>query len=260
MDDNDNISFVDLLDLVSKEQTFELVLTNNISVACKQLSTQQLKRFIETIVDSPLTQAAFNSTATKIFKECVCDITETQFDALTIIDKLIFILETRIRSISPNLSVNKDDPSSIIELTKVLENIKNATIEHITLFCDKTITQDKFTLSFGPPLLLAEAQLNSEIYSTLKPNLNNEDELRTVLGDIFVNEIAKSLKSVKIDGSVLDFSTTTFRERLKILEKLPASLIQEVVEYVEAFKKVTDSCLIVDGYSLSINGSLFSIR
>jgi hypothetical protein len=76
----------------------------------------------------------------------------------------------------------------------------------------------------------------------------------------FINEIAKAVQSLTIEDKTLDLSTVTFKSRLKTIESLPASLIQKVIEYVESYKKVIDECLVVDGYTVPIDGSLFSLR
>ena len=61
------VNFQQLLNTIADEQTFELSLTNT-NLQCKQLTTLQLKELIETVVDSPVTQAIFNSAILKFLK------------------------------------------------------------------------------------------------------------------------------------------------------------------------------------------------
>ena len=102
--------------------------------------------------------------------------------------------------------------------------------------------------------------MNEEIYKNSNPNVEDPEELRKVLGEAFINEIAKAVRTLTIDEKTLDLSTVTFKSRLKTIETLPASLIQKVIEYIEEYKKVVDDCLTVNGHTIVIDGSLFSLR
>jgi hypothetical protein len=128
------------------------------------------------------------------------------------------------------------------------------------LFSVSSATEGKITLTFGPALLDAESQLNDEIYKNSNPNVEDPEELRKVLGDAFINEIAKAVRTLTINDQTLDFSAVTFKSRLKTIETLPASLIQKVIEYIEEYKKVVDESLTVNGHTIVIDGSLFSLR
>jgi hypothetical protein len=58
----------------------------------------------------------------------------------------------------------------------------------------------------------------------------------------------------------MDLSTGTFENRVKVIESVPASAIQKAIEYIEKQKRVIDECLTVNGYTIPIDGSLFSLR
>lgn len=254
----DNKEFYDLLDQIVNEQTFDLELTNGQTVKCKQLSTAQLKELIKTVVDSPLTQAAFNSTATKIFKQSI--ISECDSSSLTTVDRLLFILEARIQSISPVMQAEEEGKTISIDFNQVKTNLLAKLKENANLFAPLEATDGKITTNIEVPLLNTESLLNDEIYRNLVVDVNDAEQLRKVLGEAFINEIAKSIKSITIDDKTLDFSTVTFKSRLKTIESLPALLVQKVIEYIEKYKKIIDNCMTVEGYTIPVDSSLFSLR
>lgn len=258
----DNKEFYDLLNSIANEQTFSLELSPRESeeittVSCKQLSTAQLKKLIETVVDSPLTQASFNSTATRVFKESL--VAKPSYP-LNTIDRLLFILETRIQSLSPTMVTREDGEEVVINFKEVSEKLKQQLRENQTLLRSSSATEGKLTVNFGVALLDADTQLNEEIYKNINPNVEDADELRQILGDAFINEIAKSIQSITIGEKTLDLSTVTFKSRLKAIESLPASLIQQVIKHIEQYKKILDDCSVVEGHTITIDGSLFSLR
>ena len=258
----ENKEFYDLLNSIVEEQTFSLDLSPNEAgetktVSCKQLSTSQLKELIKTVVDNPLTQWAFNSTTTNIFKNSLI---EQPSSSLNIIDRLLFILATRIHSISSIIKLTSDEEELIVNLEDVKSNINNQIKENCILFQPATATEGKLTIKFGVALLDAEAQLNEEIYKNVNPSVNDPEELRKVIGEAFINEIAKSIYSLTIQDKTLDFSTMSFASRLQAIESLPASLIQKVIDYIENYKKIIEECLSINGHDIAIDGSLFSLR
>ena len=92
MSTENNKEFYQLLNEIVELQTFDLSLSDGSSVKCKQLTTSQLKDLIKSIVDSPLTQAEFNTTASKIFKNSqkayvVTEGVGTKADALDLLDR-----------------------------------------------------------------------------------------------------------------------------------------------------------------------------
>lgn len=257
---NDNKEFYDLLNSIVNEQTFSLDLCpgeNAYTVSCKHLSTAQLKELVKTVVDSPLTQSSFNSTATKVFNQSLIDVPEID---LNIIDRLLFIIETRIHSLSPTMTITNEDKTIVLNFEEIRNNLKQQLAEHRTLFASSSATEGKISIEFGVALLETESKLNEEIYKDINPSVEDAEQLRKVIGDAFINEIAKAVQSVTIGEATLDLSTVTFKSRLNTIESLPASLIQKVIGYIENYKKVVDECLTVDGYTLPIDGSLFSLR
>jgi hypothetical protein len=255
---SENKEFYDLLNSVVNDETFDLQLTPaSETIKCKQLSTAQLKELIKAVVDSPLTQSAFNTTASKVFKD---SLVSSPVSELNVIDRLLFLIETRIQSLSPTSTVTREEKEIRIDFEKIKQALHKNIKENANLFESKIVQHEKITVDVCVPPLVTETQLNEELYKNANINVEDADQLRKVLGEAFINEIAKSIKSVTIQDKTLDLSTVTFKSRLKTIESLPASLIQKVIEYIEGYKKVIDKTLTVDGYLIPIDGSLFSVR
>jgi hypothetical protein len=257
--DNQNLDFLNLLNTITNTKTFEMELSPKLGVAsqhikCKYLSTLQLKELIKTIVDSPLTQANFNVTAGKIFKESILS---ENVPTLSVIDRLFFILESRINSIAATKEfANK----STVNYQEVLNTLREKIKSNNDSFLPTTIEDGGISLTVGVGLLEADIQMNEEMYKGLEVDTNDDEQLRKILGDSFLNEIAKSIYTVTIENSTLDLSTVNFRTRLQVVERLPASLVQKVVSYIEVYKKIVDQSLIVENESIDVDGSLFSYR
>jgi hypothetical protein len=260
MDTTSNKEFYDLLNSATKTESFSLTLTDGKEYTFKQLSTSQLKDLIKTVVDSPLTQAVFNNTISRIMRESL--VTEgIDASLFNVVDRLLFTLETRIQSISPKITLSKENLTEEIDLQKVKQKLTENLKSNSVLFVDDSNISNQVELTFGVPLIKTETQLNDELYKDVDLNVENQEELRKILGETFINELAKSIKVVKVQDKELDLSTVTFKSRLKTVESLPASLISNVISYIENYIKILDDSLLVkEDLSVPIDGSLFSLR
>lgn len=255
---SENKEFYDLLKTLTEEQTFALSLFSvTEKVACKYLTTSQLKELIKTVVDSPLTQSAFNTTCTNVFKN---SLVFPPAHPLNVLDRLVFILQTRANSISPTITVKSYNGPIQVNIADVLNKIYDEKSKNVGKFNSQTETEGKIKVTYGVALLDAELQLNEEIYKDLKINTEDPEEMKNLLGDSFVNEISKCIQTITIDEKTLDLSKVTFSERLKMIGTVPASLIQKVVSYIENYKDIIENCLTVEGNLIILDASLFSVK
>lgn len=256
---NTEKDFLSLLSSLAQEQQFTCTFprqTGDVEVTFKSLTTAQLKDLVKTAVDSPLTQSVFNSTASRIFKESVLS---TSADIqLNTIDRLIFLLETRIQTISSTKKVKTKEKEVDIDYNNILKSLRDSIKLNSTLFASTTFSSNNVTVVCGPPLIDTEIQLEEEIYKNVEIKIDNPEELRKFVGEAFINEIAKSIDTVSIETKTIKTAEIPFKERLKIIEMLPASLIQKVIDYIEAYKSVTNNCLTIGDYTVLIDSTLFS--
>jgi hypothetical protein len=240
------------------EACFSLLLTNRTKYSFRRLNTNNLKELIKTVVDSPLTQSAFNTTVTNVMKETITPTMDVL--GLNVVDRLLFCLTTRIESLSPVLTLTKDKESLEVNLVQCRDQIQQNIAKNLTLFDTQKTTLNNITLTYRIPLLKAEEQLSKEINKTTDINISTPEELRKVIGDAFIQEIATTIETVRVGDSVLDLQQISFANRIKTVEALPATAIQEVIKFIEQYKKVTESALTKDSWVVPIDGSLFSQR
>jgi len=260
MSESTNKEFYDLLNSVTSTETFSLTLTDSKEYTFKQLTTSHLKDLIKTVVDSPLTQVVFNNTISRIMKESLVS-EGVDASSFNVIDRLLFTLETRIKSISSSITLTNESATEVVDLQSVKQKLVDSLQSNSTLFADSSTSNEQVQVTFGVPIIRIETQLNDELYKNASLEVQNQEELRKILGETFINEIAKSIKTIKVQDKELDLSSVTFKSRLKTVESLPASLINAVISYIEQYRKVVDDSLLVKAeVSVPIDGSLFSLR
>lgn len=261
---SENKELLRFLQELNSQQTFKVALTPRLNnstvyvpeVECVPLTTSQLKKLIETVVDSPITQSVFNSTATEIFKSCSKLLPED----VNVIDRLLFLIETRINSLSPSANYKEDDKEYAVDFREIKEQLQKTLNEHYVSLAPSLAQEGQIIVRYQLPLLESESRLNEEVYKKIKIKVDDMEEFRKILGEAFIHEIAKVITSVEVGQQTVTFNNLSFAERIKIVENLPSSLIQHVIEFIEKYKKIIDDALKVNDYLITIDGSLFSIR
>lgn len=248
-----------ILKELAAASAYDLKLSNGTVVKTKPLSTSQLREFIKTMSDSPLTQALFNTAATKVFKESIIDLPADYHP--TIYDRLLFLIQARILSIHPSATlVNSDNVSVDIDLKQLQNNLYEVFTQNVEVFAQKTVTDDKVSLTIETPTLNTELRLNEEVYKDYKTNTETNAELKQLLADFFVYELAKYISSMSIaGGSTVNFSDLSFTDRVEIIQTLPVTSIQHVIDYVEKQKALVDALFLVDGMYLIVDSSFFAL-
>lgn len=258
----ENKELLNFLKDLSTQNTFSVNLyprsVDNIpSIECVPLTTSQLKKLIETVVDSPITQSVFNSTVTDIFKSC----TKSSLpNDVNIIDRLLFLIETRINSLSPTANFKEEEKEIAVDFNEIKANLQKKLLENLSDLTSTSFSDNQIIINYGLPLLEAETRLNEEVYKKIKLKVDDMEEFRKTLGEAFIHEIAKTITSVEVNNQTLHFNTLTFSDRVKVVESLPSSAVQHVIGFIETYKKIIEEALTINGYTLSIDGSLFSIR
>lgn len=262
---NNNQEFFSLLEEIKEQELHPIQLTSRQPIKIKQLTALHLKDLVESVVDSPVTQSLFSSTINKILKTSVSTETPVDYNTLNYIDKVIFAVNTRINSLSPTLKVTEDKEQFEIDLNEIKKRLSSLVNQNPTLFHEQTITSDSCNITYGIPLIFVEDQINSEI-NKIKSDKQAEtpEQLRKMLGEAFINEIAKTIKTIEIKGKNIDLATIQFKTRIQMVESLPASLLSNVIRFIESYKKQLDECLTMqkpDGqpYTVNIDGSLFTM-
>jgi len=219
------------------------------NIPFKQLTTEQLKRILKTIIDVPLYNTEFILTINSIIKEnCL----ETDFDTntLTVLDKQIILFKTRIESVSSSYTFEIEDEKITTSLSDKLTNFLNKQI----ILDSETYSNNSYSIVCSLPTLITENKLEKELHQNIAFTINTPEELRNAIGETFINEITKFITSITINLTPVDLSVYSFKDRIKIVERLPIALINDVIKYIEKYRN-----LVKELYSFELqlnNGSV----
>lgn len=238
-------------------------------VSFTELTTEQQKRIVKTIVNSPLYQAEFMGVMKDVVKENCTD-SKIDVDKLNIIDKFFILLKMRSVSIGKQIKLEN---KKMVDLDEILDKAK----EKVKTLKPKPVSDDEgiYEILVRVPTIeneyLVDIGLQDNVITNIDEQNINVATIKGILGETFTSEIVKYISTVSIkddDETVnINFDNMGFTDRIKILELIPTKVTEKVVAYIEKVRKEIDKLVIVktigdDGKvkeeKLSIDGSFFT--
>jgi hypothetical protein len=234
---------INLIQGLDNESSFNIFIPSlQKEVKFKQLTTEQLKRILKTVVDSPVYNTEFIKTFNSIIKENCLD-KEISIDSLTIFDKLLIIFKTKIESISSEFNFTFTDEE--IQNNNLKEKNKIVNIEtHFKDFLEKNINfetqvieHNNSTVTCNLPTIFTENKLEQELHKNIKIEVTTPEELRAIVGETFINEVTKFITDISVNGSSIDLLKLSFKNRISVVENLPTQIINKVIKYIENYRE-----------------------
>jgi len=220
-------------------------------ISFKTLTTEQLKNLLKTVVDSPVYNTEFITNFNKIVKINSAD-DSINVNNLTIFDKVLIFLKTRIENISSEyISTLSEDEIKQYNLEKDfqfkidLQKIYDEIIDENKKFEPLLVEDNSISLTCTLPSIGTENKLEHELHQNVKFDIRTPSELREVIGNTFINEVTKYVAKLSIDGKELDLTQLDFKKRIKIVEKIPTTIIKNVLAYIESYKKYVSNKLTI---------------
>jgi hypothetical protein len=112
------------------------------------------------------------------------------------------------------------------------------------------------------PTIKEEAEYDLEVSKNLNKNSTKTDkEIKNIVIDAFLTETSKYINKISISTQDINFKSLTLNQKIKITEKIPAVILQKILDSASNWKKTVDEVLTVkhEDYTatISIDGILF---
>lgn len=224
---------------ISDSYSFDIwIPSKNKNAKFTEITALQQKDILSGSMDSSIYSKKFNTALYEIIKNNTSeDITE-----FTILDKILICLQLR-EKVSNIIKVQKKNDKIDVDITPIIAEFKK-NYNHPK---ETVLTHNNIIITVYPSYILEEKEYDDTILKDNKKaeDIKNTDDIQDVISNAFIGELAKSIKKLKINDQTIDLLPLTFKQRIKLVEKMPASLIQEILNIVSEWKKDIDVFLTV---------------
>ena len=91
-------------------------------------------------------------------------------------------------------------------------------------------------ITVSAPTLKDEYKFDKYIYGNLNKKENEFEEFKGIIGAAFLGETSKYIKEISINNSSTNFSKLHIPQKIQFVERLPAVLVQKIVDKIVSWK------------------------
>ena len=246
-------NFNDILNSLSEiNKHYEIYVPSlNCKVGFTGLTAKQQKEVLQTVLDKDLTGISFSILVSDIITN---NLTDKNINILSV-DRNYIITCLRILSLSSKYR-NLDEEE--LDLTPILSNniplpqeIKGATFNEGDLQVVAEI-----------PLLTKDKSINIETKKRiLTTNSTTSEITKDALGELYIGEITKFIKSLKTPKAEILFNDMTFNQKFQIVEKLPLSITSKIVTFINNVKDFDKKLFVLNNkeVNIAVDPTLFTL-
>lgn len=261
MSDSKKSNFKNLLDSIDQLNTLEThelyVPSLGRNIPFSPLTVKQQKQLLSSGVDMEVENLAFSNTLNDVIQSnCKQDI------QLLVSDRTLIALQLRSKCVGKNLNVaESDEKTHAIDLDQHVQKCIN---QHQPLESQFTVTVDGVVISCEHPTLKLDTSYNKQFTKSVKKQTGDKDiKLTDIVGDIYVYELIKYIKSISINDASLEFDkNVSTTQKVEVFESLPmrvSTVLAETIKTARDFEtKCIESDLLPTDVTISIDASLFT--
>jgi len=212
----------------------------------KNLTIRQQKNIIKTAGDGIISGATLNQAINDIVFE-TCEDKDIEF---SILDRYPVILSLRVSSIGDEIKIDdkkislKDHIADCVD--KIKEKEYNPTHE-----C--SLSDIKINLKI--PSLKRDSAISEKF---AKNNIKNKSEVGETIATLYVYEIVKFISTIELGEDVYDFYKMSVLDCVSIIESLPVSINNEILNYIESIRAIENLYLETEFGNIEIDAGFFS--
>lgn len=220
----------------------------NKNMTFKSISVKQQKDLIKSGMDGALG----GITISNVINQIIIDNSVEKYDFL-VVDKIPIILALRNKSFGSVFTLKNENKNIIFDLNDILANVLEfSNIEKTEIKSE----ENKLSVELNVISLEEDTKINAFQLEKLKKN--KDEDLSETVGSLFVYEILKFIYKITVGSDEIIMKDFPIKDRLTIVENLPASVNNEILEYIQNFRKEEMEYITVNGETLPIDARLFS--
>jgi len=215
------------------------------TVSFKPLSLQQQKEILKSGISSEI----FNLLEFNVIFNAIIDQNSLEKNNYRLLDKPVIAFALRNKFTSQLLESEDKQIDTKIFIDKKL-NVEASAFE------DFFIEEGLLKITAQAPNIAIDQIVSKMQLGKIKKASNID--LTNIIGEMYVFEVLKYIKTIQIGELQQDMSLLTIEDRLKLIEQLPASIITKLNALIaEKFKNPEEEYLTAEGVKLTLDARLF---
>jgi hypothetical protein len=220
----------------------------NKEMTFRPMSVKQQKDLIKSGLDGALAGV----TISNIINDIIISNSTEKYKFL-VTDKFPIILSLRKQSFGNIFTLKDDEKETVFDLDTILKRELKYTYPEKVAF-----TLEGTEVSVYLDLVSLEDDTKINNVQIEKSRKNKDENISETVGSLFIYEIVKFVTKIVIDKDELDLNTLPVKDRLNLIENLPAVLNNNILDYIQKFRKEEAEYITTDAGMLPVDARLFA--
>jgi hypothetical protein len=224
------------------------------TVKFKNLNLRQQKDLLKASVDETLTKLTFIVNFYSIIQENILDKT-INVNSLYAFDRPAIAIALRANGLDSKYAIEEN----VYDLNTLLAQIPTIDVKSQSL--NSTIDIQNLTVNLSVPNLNTDRDISLVAVNKLKNS--QENDIKTLVGELFIHEIIKFIQSVtfktETEDQTVDFANLKVDDKIAIVEKFPSTLTSKVLEFIKGYRDFEAKFTAIGDANIEIDGSFFSV-
>ena len=214
----------------------------------RPLSVKQQKDLIKSGLDGTLG----GITISNIIGEVILENSVENHNFL-VTDKIPILLALRKQAFGNLFVLKEDDVETTFNLDLILKNdLKYSNLTQVEIKLENT------EVSSHVDVINIEDDIKINNFQLEKLKKNKDKEISDTVGSLFIYEIVKFVTKIIIGADELDLTSLPIKERLSVIESVPVTLNNNILDYIQKFRKEELNYVTIDGKTLPVDARLFA--
>lgn len=210
----------------------------------KPINGKQQKELLGAAMDTSLYNITFSKVFYSIVKENIVSDDNSIVDSFNLIDKASIALHLRSK-ISDKITVSFDKIKEEFEIQPLINGILNYKTPDPASF-DCVNAGFSLNVEIKLPTIKNEYDFDTEFKHNKKTEeIKTTEDIQLVVTNAFIGETSKYINKITINSKEILFDSLSYEDKFKLIEKLPSSLIQKIVEQIADWKTNLEKVLTV---------------
>lgn len=243
---------------LSKQQIIDVFVPSiNDNISFKPLTVKQQKLILSSGVDTEIENLSFSNAMNEIIVEnCL-----SSSNKIKTIDKPLILLQLRRKAVGNTLTVTSEEEVYKIDIDEHVKSVaEQVTNKPNTTF---SINVEGVEIQGETPDLKTDTKYNKQFTKKIKSAGKNKLNLTDVVGDIYIHEMVKYVKSISIGENTLEVDdNVTIGQVISVFESLPMKISNEIADNIKKLRRLelaslSNDVLPVD-VQISLDASIFT--
>lgn len=222
------------------------------------LTVKQQKDLLSSSVDTDFENLSFLNTLSEVMlANC-----KTPGVKILVTDKPLIALQLRVVAVGKTLTV-KDDADNSFDVD-LEQHVKNVTSNVPVPPADLTVAHGPIEIQCHVPDLPTDVKYNKQFTKRVRGPKTSKLKITDVIGDVYVSELVKFIKSVKVGEEIIDVDEgVSANNMVEIFENLPMQMSSKLADVIKKLREIEEIALnpaeLPEELSITIDASLFTI-